>query len=233
VDTSSQLFNKYNKAIIALSGGADSAAVLMLAAEYMGAENVLAATCVNNHVFSYEIRIAEDICKKLGVKHHKFQVDPVEGFVRNGDDRCYHCKKSIMAAIKNIEGYDVIFDGTSVDDKEDDRPGSKAIKELDIKSPLKLLGYGKKEALEIVSPLNIKFYDESCKATRLINPITDIRMDKVEELEDALREILPNMRYRIDQNLIELKKPLKLKVKGFERINEAIRRICNTSGHTS
>ena len=54
-------FSQFNSCVVALSGGADSAAVLKLAVDFMGRENVRAATCTNPHIFNYEIEIESGI----------------------------------------------------------------------------------------------------------------------------------------------------------------------------
>lgn len=220
-DIFNQLFSKYNKAVVALSGGADSAAVLMLAAEYMGAENVAGATCINSHVFASEIDNAEKICKKLGVDHIKFTVESPPEFFRNDDDKCYYCKKAVMGGILALEGFDVIFDGTNADDDESDRPGSRAVSELGIVSPLQIAALGKSYTLEKVKTLGVKFRDESCKATRLTYEIDQKRMDRVEAFEQPLKDKMPGIRYRIDEGYVYFKKPLILNEKDFELINEA------------
>jgi len=221
-----QFFKKYNNAVVALSGGADSAAVLMLAVEHMGAENVSAATCINSHVFASEIENAESICKRLGVKHIKFTVESPPEFYKNDNDKCYYCKKAVMGGISSIEGFDVIFDGTNADDDESDRPGSRAVSELGIVSPLQANGLGKKFTLDKVKQLSgITFRDESCKATRLTHEIDEDRMNRVEAFEQPLKDKMPGIRYRIDEAYVYFKKPLILTKKDFVLINEAKRTL--------
>lgn len=141
MDTYIRFFSRYEKkALIALSGGADSAYTLMLAVRYLGCDNVAAATCVNSHIFNYEINNAEKIAKSLGVKHIKFVAEIDSAFYLNDEQRCYYCKKSIMSEMAKIEGYPVIFfDGTNADDDMQERAGSRAIAELGIISLLKNL----------------------------------------------------------------------------------------------
>lgn len=225
-DTFNQFFKRYNKAVVALSGGADSAAVLMLAVEYMGAENVSAATCVNEHIFKSEIDNAERICEMLWVRLIKFTVKSPQEFYNNDHFKCYYCKKSVMEGILSLEGYDTVFDGSNIDDDDDERPGSQAVEELGIVSPLKEIGLGKAYTLEKVKELKgITFRDESCKATRLTHKIDKERMDKVEAFEEPLKDLMPGIRYRIDENYVYFKKPLILTEKEFNLINESKRNI--------
>jgi len=229
-DIFTQFFKQYKNAAVALSGGADSACVLMLAVRYMGAENVTAYTCTNSHVFRYEIENAEKIAKTLGVEHRELSGEMPAEFYAGGDDRCYHCKRSIMVSLTENSEYDAVFDGTNADDDPKDRPGFRAIDELGIISPLRALGLGKDFVNEEVKKLEgVSFHSDSCKATRLNGQIDSRRMDLVEKIEDALRETLPGMRYRVDEGFVLLKKPLKIYQKDFEKINEIKRNIGTTA----
>lgn len=208
---------------MALSGGADSAAVLMLAAEYMGAENVTAFTCTGGHVFEYEIEKAAEISAKVGVRHFTAPADMPAVFYENTPDRCYYCKKAVLAKIAGYVGTDVIFDGTNTDDDPMNRPGFRALAETGVISPLRDLGFGKSFTLEKVKSLGIDFHDESCKATRLTLPIDTERMDRVERAENILRNSYRGIRYKIDENRIEFKKALTLSAADFDNIVRTVR----------
>lgn len=204
-----QFFSSYKSASVALSGGADSACVLLLSCEYLGAENVTAYTCTNTHIFTYEIETAEEICRKLGVKHILFETEMPDGFYSDKDNRCYHCKKQILGQIMEQSASDVIFDGTNADDNPDERPGFRALTESAAISPLRCMGLGKSFAVKKAAELGITFHDESCKASRL-NHITDYMLRRVEKVEDMLRDRYRGIRFRADENRIMFKKPLKL-----------------------
>jgi len=216
-------FSRFKKAYVALSGGADSAAVLMLATEYMGAENVTAFTCTGNHVFRHEIETAKEIASKLGVEHIRMVVDMPPEFYLNEPDRCYHCKKATLAKIVEMAEDATIFDGTNIDDDPKNRPGFRALKETGILSPLRDLELGKRFTLDKVKSLEIEFHDESCKATRLTLPIDEERMDRVERVEDILREKFKGLRYRLDDNRIEFKNAVTLYAQDFDNIVNAVR----------
>jgi len=216
-------FKRFKKAYVALSGGADSAAVLMLASEYMGAENVTAFTCTGGHVFGYEIEKAAEISAKLGVKHITAPADMPAIFYENTPDRCYHCKKAVLSKITEYAGTDVIFDGTNTDDDPMNRPGFRALAETGVVSPLRDLGLGKSFTLNKVKSLEIDFHDESCKATRLTLPINAERMDSVERVENLLRDRYRGIRYKIDENRIEFKKALTLSAEDFDNIVQTVR----------
>lgn len=223
-DTLLQFFKKYGSASVALSGGADSACVLLLACRHIGSENVTAYTCTNNHIFTYEIETAKYICEKLSVRHVFFETEMPNEFYTSAETRCYHCKTAILGKISELSDSDVIFDGTNADDDPNARPGFRALEESSVISPLRLLGLGKAFASETVKSLGIKFHDESCKASRLVT-ITDNSLDMVEKAEDRLRNRFGGIRHRADENRIMFKKALSLYENDYEDISAVIRSL--------
>jgi uncharacterized protein len=229
-DSLKTFFKKFNKVIVALSGGADSAAVLQLSSQFITPENILAVTCVNPHVFGYEIENARKIADSLNINWKPFTVQYSADFLKNDDLRCYYCKHEILKSIENIrktEGFDAIFDGTNIDDLNDYRPGMKAIKEFNVFSPLKELGISKKDSLHIAksSFKTIYFNVESCAATRIVNKmITFEDMLKVEKIEDILRYRYPGIRVRVSENIsVEFKNKVSLKKSDLEFLSKIIK----------
>jgi uncharacterized protein len=198
-----EYFKKFKNAIVALSGGPDSSYLLYLAKEFLGKENLLAATAINAHVFKYEIRQAENVAKLLDIKWIPFEAPMEQEFFKNNEKRCYYCKKSILKKINQIKkevGFENIFDGSNIDDLNEFRPGREAIKEFGVISPLLDLSLSKKDILKKIEETPLKtltFYTESCKATRLVNiPIDYNMMDKIEQTEDNLRGRFKGIRIR-------------------------------------
>ena len=66
-----------------------------------------------------------------------------EALRANPWDRCYHCKSMVFGTIlehMRADGRTVLLDGTNASDREDRRPGFRAIHELGIVSPLRAAG---------------------------------------------------------------------------------------------
>ena len=222
-----RFFEKYTSALVALSGGADSAAVLKMAVDHLGAPNVIGATCVNHHVFLYEIENARRVADFFNVSWKPFYVTPHEKFLNNSELKCYYCKSNVLSSLQKyriINGIDVIFDGTNIDDLGDFRPGLKALEEYGVLSPLKILGLGKKDALKILDGLPFHFTVESCIATRITrNKIDYHDMFKVEQIEDKLREKYPGIRIRVGAEItVEFKKDLKISDRDIDFFSETI-----------
>ncbi|MCA1981124.1 MAG: hypothetical protein LDL10_06255 [Calditerrivibrio sp.] len=202
-------FSRYNKAIVALSGGIDSSYMLYLAIKYLGSNNLLAVTVCNSHVFAYEIENARKVADILDVAWKPVFAEMTEDFYRNDAKRCYYCKKSILKKLFEIKkeiGFDVIFDGTNYDDLKEYRPGMKALEEFSVVSPLKENKITKNDIMTDIkyTPLsNITFHTESCIATRIIEEhINESTLRIVELVEDELRTDYPSLRLRIKEKNI-------------------------------
>lgn len=66
----------FNKAILGLSGGIDSAVVCALAAEALGAENVMAVLMPSEYSTDHSIKDAMDLVKNLGCQHEIIPIKP-------------------------------------------------------------------------------------------------------------------------------------------------------------
>ena len=68
------------------------------------------------------------------------------------------------------DGFSLLCDGTNADDREDDRPGFRALKELQIRSPLRECGITKAELRRLSKEAGLFTHDKAayaCLATRI------------------------------------------------------------------
>ncbi len=131
--------NDIGPCAVALSGGADSAFLLHAAREALG-ENLLAVTAVFPYTLNRDSRAAEAVAGHLGVPWKKLFLPFPGALSMNPENRCYLCKKAMMGAIVDYalaEGFATVVDGTKSDDEENRRPGTAALRELGIRSPLR------------------------------------------------------------------------------------------------
>ena len=118
-----------------------------------------------------EIDDTKDLCNFYGVTQKIIEYYPLESPIikNNHEDRCYHCKKLFFSRLKAFAYEKNIIDGTNADDLKSYRPGIKALKELDIKSPLAEFGITKTEIREFAKTEGIKTYNKPstpCLVTR-------------------------------------------------------------------
>ena len=95
-----------------------------------------------------------------------------------------------------------VVDGTHLDDTNDYRPGLKAMREYQVKSPLLEERMGKKEIREIARRYNISVANKpsnSCLASRIPygNNITQEKLKKIEIAEEKVKELFDIKHVRV------------------------------------
>lgn len=184
-----------NSVVVAFSSGVDSAFLLYAAREALD-NHLVAVTATSDFFPNREHTEAVEFCEQLGVKHilAPINLDDIDHFSENPKDRCYHCKKHLflnMLAIASSEGFEAVIEGSNVDDLGDYRPGLTALKELDIKSPLREAGLTKKDIRNLSHCFKLPTWDKpsfACLASRI--PYGEVinreKLDMVEKAEDLL-----------------------------------------------
>ena len=160
-----EILSSYDKILVALSGGVDSAFLLAFSCKHLGAGNVSAITANGPHLAQDEVDYAAKLCEALGINHTEADLSHILPIIKlNPQDRCYHCKREIFTIFceKAKDGGYVLCDGTNLDDMNDYRPGHKALAELNVASPLKEAELTKNDIREALHELATD--DENIKA---------------------------------------------------------------------
>lgn len=125
----------------------------------------------------------------------------------NPADRCYHCKRLVFQRIVDAArelGARVVLEGSNADDAGDYRPGTRAVRELDVRSPLMETGWRKDEEREVLRAWGFEVWDlpaGACLATRIPcgEALTAEKLCTVRACEDYLHGLdLRQVRVRID-----------------------------------
>jgi uncharacterized protein len=206
-------------ALVAFSGGADSAFLLKVAATEMG-ERVLALTAISPSLPERELQGAVQFARSLGVRHEIVQSRELDdpGYVRNAGDRCYYCKRELYAlcAAKREElGLAAILDGFNADDRRDHRPGQKAAHERGVRSPLAEVDLDKEEIRAHSRVLGLPTWDKPqspCLSSRIPYgmQVTLERLRSIGEAEEVLHRLgftQVRVRHHGDVARIELPTP--------------------------
>ncbi len=189
-----QFFAEHPKVALAFSGGVDSSYLLYAAQQYGACVRAYYVKSAFQPQFELDdaIRLADELHADMKLLH----VDVLSSakVTANPQDRCYHCKQVIFRTILDAaaaDGYTVLLDGTNASDEEGDRPGMRALSELNVFSPLKLCGLTKAEIRRLSKEAGLFTWDKpayACLATRIPtnDPITAEKLAKTEHAEDFL-----------------------------------------------
>jgi uncharacterized protein len=187
------------RVVVCFSGGVDSTLLLRAAADAVGKENVLALVARSETYPEGEIADAVVFATALGVSHVVIETKEMadESYLQNTKDRCYHCKRHLFNAAREIarqEGYQHVLEGSNVDDQGDYRPGRRAGAEAGVISPLLQAGLSKSDIRRISKTLGLPTHDKpslACLAsripygTRIEAPV----LGKIERSEEYLKSI--------------------------------------------
>lgn len=182
------------KVVLAFSGGVDSTFLLRAAKEALK-DNLKAVTIMSPYIPRWEIREAKELVKELGIDHEIIEAPIIDSIKFNPEDRCYHCKTAVFSMIIDVakkQGYDCVIDGTNFDDIKDYRPGLKALKELDVKSPLLECKLTKAEIRAFSKELGLKTWDKpayACLLTRIPYG-NELKVKDFEKIEKAERYMM-------------------------------------------
>jgi len=193
--------------LVAFSGGVDSTLLLAAALQALGSEQVLAVTVVSEVVTTDEADEAREIARLLGARHLAVRAGILDNpeFAANTPERCYHCKKQLLALLLDIAAKHNlcrVVEGSNQDDLSDYRPGSRAVQELGVLSPLQEAKLGKDEIRRLAKSLGLPIWNKPsrpCLATRFPygTPLTRELLERVEKAERFLCNLLGEQQVRV------------------------------------
>ncbi len=194
------------RVLVAYSGGVDSAFLLKAAVDELGA-NTLAVTADSPTIPRMELEAAASLARQLGAKHLVVKTDEMANpaFIENTADRCYHCKTTLFSTLTNLaneKGFGCVLEGSNVSDLADYRPGMKAVKQFNVRSPLREVGLTKDEIRLLSRQAGLPVWDKPaapCLSSRIPygSPITLERLHRIEAAEGFVRQLgFPILRVR-------------------------------------
>lgn len=187
-------FQQVPKAAAAFSGGTDSALLLWAAKRYDCDVRAYYVKTPFQPRFEYEdaCRLARELDVPMTVV--ELDVLAVPEAAANGPQRCYYCKRALFTGLWEAarrDGYGVLLDGTNASDDAGDRPGMRALRELEVRSPLRECGLTKSDVRRLAREAGLPVWDKpsyACLATRVPTGTAITREDlgRVERGEQAL-----------------------------------------------
>jgi uncharacterized protein len=193
-----EIIDKLESVVIAFSGGCDSSFLAKIAYDVLG-DRAIAITADSELYANSEVKDSEKIAADIGIKHEIISSNELEtpGFSDNPPERCYYCKKELFSGLLEVakkKGFRHVLDGSNFDDTDDYRPGMKAGRELDIRSPLREAGLTKEEIRQLSRKFGLSTADKpamACLASRFPygTKIKKRDLQKVEKAEQFLRDM--------------------------------------------
>jgi pyridinium-3,5-biscarboxylic acid mononucleotide sulfurtransferase len=183
-------------AVIAYSGGVDSAVVAAVAQHALG-DRALAVTGVSPSVASGELEAAVALAQRIGIRHEIVETREFDNpaYRANPANRCFYCKDELygrLIEIARTRAYASVVDGCNADDGRevlDVRPGRGAAVAWGVRSPLADAGMTKRDIRALARECGLPVWDKPatpCLSSRVPHG-TPIEIDDLRRVDLAER----------------------------------------------
>jgi len=184
-------------AVVAFSGGADSAYLVWAADQVLG-ERMVAVTALSPSFSAYDREQVAHFVAETKIRHEFIETHEMENasYAANNADRCYHCKAELFDQLKKVQAdreFAAIAYGANVDDLCDFRPGHRAAFEHEVVAPLLESGLTKLNIRELSKRAELSTWDRPsspCLSSRIPYGIsvTIESLSRIERAESVLRD---------------------------------------------
>jgi uncharacterized protein len=197
-------FSRFDGAIIAYSGGVDSALLAYAAHRSLG-DNMVAALADSPSLARREYRSAVNFARNQGIPLQIVRTDEMQNpfYQANAGNRCYYCKKALFEKLGELrqqledakpDSTWPIFYGVNVDDLTDHRPGTQAAREAEIAGPFTDLGIDKQTIRQLCAHYGLEVAEKPampCMSSRIHygEKVTEEKLSQVEKAEDFLFDL--------------------------------------------
>ncbi len=162
-------------------------------------DRAIAITAISASLASGELDQAAALARLIGIRHEVIATGELADpdYVKNGPDRCYHCKSELYSQLQPIArrlGFSVIVNGANADDAGDYRPGMVAAGEHQVRSPLLECGFTKADVRSLAAMWELPVWDKPaspCLSSRVAygEAVTPDRLAMIDRAEQFLRSL--------------------------------------------
>ena len=212
------ILDSFPRALIAYSGGVDSACLLRAAHHRLG-DRALGVIADSPSLPRAELAEALHVAKQIGVCIEVIRTGEFSNpdYLGNPVNRCYFCKQELFQKMEALasrmarDGSLVLAYGENADDAGDFRPGARAAAEFQARAPLKEAGLTKADVRYLSATWGLPTADKPsspCLSSRIPHgtPVSIETLAKVEAAEAAVRALgfrVFRLRHHGDQARLE------------------------------
>lgn len=192
------LVRALDSVLVAFSGGVDSALLLKISVQELGARAV-GALATSPAYDEDETAAALALAGRIGARVVVLQTHELDDprYTANGADRCYFCKQELFGQLDPLRralGLAHLAYGMNCDDRGDWRPGQQSAREHGVRAPLDEAGLGKSEIRALAHALDLPVWDKpaaACYSSRIPygTPVTVETLRQIGRAERALRAL--------------------------------------------
>ena len=185
-------------ALVAYSGGVDSALLLKVASDELG-ERAVGALATSEAYDEQETREATQVAQAIGARLELIETHELDDprYTANAADRCYFCKTELFDQLEPLArrlGLAHIAYGMNRDDRGDWRPGQRAARERSVVAPLDDAEMGKVEIRALAQHLGVPVWNKpamACYSSRIPygTAVTVDALRQIGRAERALRAL--------------------------------------------
>ncbi|HIZ96425.1 MAG TPA: ATP-dependent sacrificial sulfur transferase LarE [Candidatus Ligilactobacillus excrementavium] len=226
----------YNRVVVAFSGGIDSTLVLKEALDVLGKENVLAVVANSELFTDDEYNKAIKLGSDMGANVLGTQLQYLENKeIRNNTSKSWYYQKQIFFSRLNEickeKGFDIVLDGTIMDDNDDYRPGLLAKKQAGVLSPLQTADLYKVDVRSLAKKIGLRNWNKvaSCSVSSRFPYNTKIELKSIAQVmnsEKFLRTLgCSNVRVRYHGDVARVEVPeneIQFVIENKDEINEKL-----------
>lgn len=184
--------------VVAFSGGVDSTFLAAAAYRVLG-DRALAVTAISASYAEGELENARILADTIGIDLEVVYTEELGNpdYVRNGSDRCYHCKTALADKLELVvhrfgERYREMIYGAISDDMGDYRPGMEAASARGLKAPLINAEMTKADVRELSKRWGLPTWDRpasACLSSRIPygTEVTVEALSMIDQAEAFLR----------------------------------------------
>ena len=193
-----RLLSQLGSAIVAFSGGADSAYLAHAAYQVLGTR-ALAITAESASYPEAHRQLALRVAREFAIPHEVIRTAEMQRpeYRANPANRCYFCKDELYAHLVTLardRGFATVLDGSNADDRGDYRPGRQAAREHGVRSPLDEVELSKDDIRLLSRAAGLPTWDvpaSACLSSRIPygSEVTEEKLRMIEAAENVLRDV--------------------------------------------